>query len=279
MKNSKNLLIVSILTLSFLATGAQGMEDKTGLKDLSPDLLKEIGKDMHPDDLARLSGLARRFKNVHLPMAKVQKLSYEQWENRVKKYFDRSEGQNLNLEKCPVVVDSTVINDIVSLLGLRRVGAGGEIAQVNYITLSGDKLKEVPAEVFKFRDLKAIDLSETGLTKIPENIRRLEFLEYFFCGGNKLDSFPEEILACKSLTTIDLGENKIKSFPWDKLEELPNLKYLYVADNPLLARFTRKELSQKKNELFDRDNDGLYLLTSLEEGELLMKLRHIPYVD
>jgi GTPase SAR1 family protein len=88
------------------------------------------------------------------------------------------------------------------------------------------------------RRLKELDLSnlrkpsDPSLTKLPEEVCDLEWLETLNLAGHSLTMLPESIRRLRNLTTLHLSGNHLTSIP-DGLLELHNLTRLYLSDNRL----------------------------------------------
>ncbi|KAJ2942776.1 hypothetical protein O0L34_g14964 [Tuta absoluta] len=110
--------------------------------------------------------------------------------------------------------------------------------------------------LFQLTGLNLLNISETGLTSIPDEIKRLVNLQSLLLFGNKLEDFnenitslpklkvldlsrnqltkiPESLNNLKELTSINFSSNQIESMP--KLGDLPNLIIVDVSNNKLTA--------------------------------------------
>ena len=80
--------------------------------------------------------------------------------------------------------------------------------------------------------LEDIDLSENGLTKIPEGLLTLPNLKRLNIGSNSLSEISPGIEVWTQLETLILSRNQIKTMP-NSLCKLVRVKKLYLNDNKL----------------------------------------------
>lgn len=101
-------------------------------------------------------------------------------------------------------------------------------------------LTEIPKEVFTFKDLRSIDLSndlycdikdQNKIKSIPEEISRLVNLVRLNVAGNELEMLTDAITDLPKLKYLDLRQNKLKAIP-DKLASMPSIEDLYLEGNP-----------------------------------------------
>ena len=84
----------------------------------------------------------------------------------------------------------------------------------------GDEFISVEIEECKKEKCKNLDISFTGLTKIPYNIGILDQLEELSMCFNSLSTLPKSIQKLLSLQSLDLSHTGIENLP----EEFSNLK-------------------------------------------------------
>jgi Leucine-rich repeat (LRR) protein len=94
------------------------------------------------------------------------------------------------------------------------------------------KLREVPAEVFQFKNLRELVLDKNKITVIPDEIAELQNLEVLSCSHNQIDSITPSMLQLKKLTKLDLSDNIIGDIP-ENIDHLTELEYLILWDNPI----------------------------------------------
>jgi Leucine-rich repeat (LRR) protein len=120
---------------------------------------------------------------------------------------------------------------------------------VIYLSLKHKKLKQLPAELFLFKNLEILDLSKNKLVEIPEDIQKLNKLREINVANNNLTTLPiqignliqlKKIIAYQNniallpttignlvnLEMLDLWSNEIENFP----EEIKALKQLKFVD-------------------------------------------------
>ncbi len=78
--------------------------------------------------------------------------------------------------------------------------------------------------------IKALNLNNWGISKVPESIGYLSKLKYLILSNNKIKELPASIGLLNQLKTLDLGNCQIISLP-DSLRELKMLKKLSIDRN------------------------------------------------
>ena len=97
---------------------------------------------------------------------------------------------------------------------------------VFFLSLSREGLKEIPEEIFVFKNLKGIDLSNNKLATLPPNFI-FPHLEHLNLSNNKFHEFPWVICKNTSLKTLELGKNYLTEIP-ECISELIFLEKLDV---------------------------------------------------
>lgn len=85
--------------------------------------------------------------------------------------------------------------------------------QVYKLSLADNKLKEIPAEVFQFKNLQVLNLNNCALVELSDSIRALHNLQFLSLYDNKLRVLPQGIRELKNLEVLYLGKNKLFELP------------------------------------------------------------------
>ena len=107
------------------------------------------------------------------------------------------------------------------------------------LTGRGIKLEAV-REAFKKREItwdpraSEVDLSGSGLTKMPGEVGKLKHLRKLNLSGNLLTSLPEFLGQLTQLEYLDVSDNQLTSLP-DSLLSLKSLRELYLHGNEALG--------------------------------------------
>jgi internalin A len=80
---------------------------------------------------------------------------------------------------------------------------------------------------------KTLDISQCGLTSIPESVRSLTNLRKLYLYENQLTALPEWIGELSNLKILHLEKNRLKSIP-DSIASLSSLEVLEAGRNPRL---------------------------------------------
>lgn len=112
-----------------------------------------------------------------------------------------------------------------SLEQLRR----GELAGIRRLDLSAG-LTEFPEEIFALADsLEVLNLSGNRLRELPAELPRLKKLKIIFCSDNAFEQLPEVLGDCRTLEMVGFKSNRIERLPAEALPQA--LRWLILTDN------------------------------------------------
>jgi Leucine-rich repeat (LRR) protein len=94
---------------------------------------------------------------------------------------------------------------------------------VECIILKNQNLKEIPIEIYSYKNLKKLILSRNKIKHIPDSLSTLRNLHYLDLSSNYIDSLPPS-LSELALDTLIMWDNPIYTLP--KEFEKWDLKYL-----------------------------------------------------
>lgn len=94
---------------------------------------------------------------------------------------------------------------------------------VECIILKNQNLKEIPSEIYSYKNLKKLILSRNKIKHIPDSLSILRNLHYLDLSSNYIDSLPPS-LSELALDTLIMWDNPIYTLP--KEFEKWDLKYL-----------------------------------------------------
>ena len=127
--------------------------------------------------------------------------------------------------------------------------------------------KQIPAEVFNFKNLRELDLIGNRIERIPNEISSLPQLEILRLGSNQIEVVGQEIGGLIKLRYLDLGKNKIQALPFE-IGELSNLEFLQIWGNEITLL---PESIQNLNKLKYLDMRAI-LLTNSEREDVFEQL-------
>ncbi|MEO0470682.1 MAG: leucine-rich repeat domain-containing protein [Bacteroidota bacterium] len=113
--------------------------------------------------------------------------------------------------------------------------------EVYKLSLMDQKLKQFP-DIYRFRHLQVLNLSNNKIKEIPAEIERLPNLTAVILHNNKIRILPDEMKTLNNLRAMYLGKNRIATMPaWvgglSKLRKL-DLSYNLVTQYEIeLIRF------------------------------------------
>jgi len=104
--------------------------------------------------------------------------------------------------------------------------------KVYKLSLTQQKLKEIPVEIAQLKNLQILNLSENKIKMVPVEIAELEKLQMLSLYKNKIRYIPDEFQKLKNLQALYLGANKVTEVPiW--MGGMGKLKRLDVSRNPI----------------------------------------------
>jgi len=128
---------------------------------------------------------------------------------------------------------------------------------LEYLNLSGCKLKEFPEFIFNFENLKTLILDKNDIDSIPSDIKKLVNLEFLSLENNYFNSLPSDINKLVNLNNLNLSNNKNLTTLPDTIGDLKNLELLNLKlskINVLPDTFggleNLKELDLSQNDLY-----------------------------
>lgn len=98
------------------------------------------------------------------------------------------------------------------------------------LDVSTNQIKDIPAELFKLTNLQVLNISFNQIGDIPEGISRLKNLRVLLCKGCRLTTLPDGLGQLHELEELDLFANHITSFP-EEMAGLKNLRRINIFRN------------------------------------------------
>lgn len=105
--------------------------------------------------------------------------------------------------------------------------------KANTVDLSNLGLTQLPDSLFKLSYIKTLIISKNKLTFLPESLGQLTELESIYAFSNHLVSLPESIGQLKQLEILCISDNELTDLP-ESLLELTSLKDISLAANEAL---------------------------------------------
>lgn len=105
--------------------------------------------------------------------------------------------------------------------------AGAEITE--RITANG-----LDCSLFALDSLNLLNISDTALQQLPNEISNLTNLQTLLLYGNEIETVPDTITALEKLKVLDLSRNKLESISRG-IADLTNLTTLNLSNNALTA--------------------------------------------
>ena len=105
--------------------------------------------------------------------------------------------------------------------------------------MSGQGLRNLAPELFRYRFLNELYIASNKLTRLPKEIGELRQLRHLDASYNQISELPAELGMCTFLKQLLLFNNNIQQLPYE-LGSLHLLEMLGIEGNPL-------DLSQKQD--------------------------------
>jgi internalin A len=150
---------------------------------------------------------------------------------------------------------------------LRRIDAA-ELSGALVLNLSDLGLTAIPDSLSRLINLKGLDLSRNQITAIPDSLSRFTNLQLLHLAGNQITAIPESLSRLIKLKGLDLSRNQITAIP-DSLLHLTNLQRLVLSTNQItaipdsLSRLANLEVLHLSHNQITAIPDSLSRLTNL----------------
>lgn len=102
--------------------------------------------------------------------------------------------------------------------------------KVYKLSITWEKLKEFPKEIFHFVNLQQLDLMDNEIRTIPAEISKLKNLQNLLLSNNKIAALPESLKELEFLEELGLERNRMVGLP-DWIVEIKNLKKIVLGNN------------------------------------------------
>ncbi|XP_015909231.1 leucine-rich repeat-containing protein 58 [Parasteatoda tepidariorum] len=109
-----------------------------------------------------------------------------------------------------------------------------EKREVHFMYIQHNRLDFIPENIYKFKNLRHIDLSNNYLSEINEAIFELKHLNILIARNNFLGdySLPKKLGSLPHLEELNLSGNQFKTIP-PEIIDIQSLKSLYMGSNQL----------------------------------------------
>ncbi len=113
--------------------------------------------------------------------------------------------------------------------------------KIRFLNLVGLNLTAMPDELFDFKNLTIIKISDNKLTSIPHEIKNLTKLLVLDLHNNQLTTLPLEIGNFSKLKVLNISENPIKTLP----KEILDSKNKHISQNRDVLAIKKASLREK----------------------------------
>lgn len=176
-----------------------------------------------------------------------------------------------NENRRELILNGAKINERIKEEGFDR--AVYDLTSLNYLDIHESILEEVPDEIGKLQNLQRLVLHSNKLIELNPRIFSLEKLKMLDLSNNSIAKIPEDIAKLTQLETLNLSINELEDVP--DLSGNVKLIVVNVASNKLkefnpMCKQQLNCLSELKlnNNRIETIPDNINLLTSLKNLDL-----------
>ncbi|XP_026730440.1 leucine-rich repeat-containing protein 47-like [Trichoplusia ni] len=108
-----------------------------------------------------------------------------------------------------------------------------QLTNINLLNISDTCLSSIPDDISRLVNLQSLLLFSNKIVEFNKNITSLKKLKVLDLSRNQLKSIPESLNDMKELTSINLSSNEIEEMP--KFIDFPNLITIDVSNNKLTS--------------------------------------------
>ena len=111
----------------------------------------------------------------------------------------------------------------------------GDLNSIEYITIVGEQLSSIPAEIGMLSNLRFLNLRSSNLTgNIPTTLGNLSQLQNLLLSNNQLTgSIPNELGNCTNLSTLELRSNQLSGSVPSELSNCIQIRFIDLGSNQL----------------------------------------------
>ncbi|MBD3351852.1 MAG: TIR domain-containing protein [Candidatus Lokiarchaeota archaeon] len=125
------------------------------------------------------------------------------------------------------------------------------IPNLKHISISNNPLTEIPDNFGNFKQLEILELDNTHLKSLPDEIANLPNLRYLYVHNSDLMRIPESFGKLQSLEKLWIFMTKIEQLP-ESMSDLSNLKTIYLDLGIIQSAKNKKiirDLSRNKTDI------------------------------
>ena len=167
-------------------------------------------------------------------------------------------------------VGNDQIGDDVRFIYLGTVANTGNYVYGNYNYKGGERVDEIPNEVFSLSKLEELDISNNNIENISNKISKLTNLKKLYINNNKIKSIPKAITELPKLKILSLLDNNLKVIS-KYIGNINTLEEFYFSSDSLITI---------ENDFYNLENlKRLYIegnLSSLPSE--IYKLKNLKYL-
>jgi len=136
-----------------------------------------------------------------------------------------------------VLISLVFLSPIFSQKSTEKVYKWEEVQRANpdtiyNLSLSKMKLNELPASLWRFKNLRKLYLDKNKLSALPDSFDRFSNLEFLSLDHNQFELFPMPITRLRSLKTFIASNNRLTYLP-DNISNAKNLQKMDFYNNEI----------------------------------------------
>ncbi|BFO66733.1 leucine-rich repeat domain-containing protein [Chryseobacterium sp. KCF3-3] len=148
----------------------------------------------------------------------------------------------------------------------------GKLKNLEQIDLPRNSISYIPMSLFNLIKLKRLNLEENLLANLPSDIKKLKKITILSLGNNPISILPNEICSLDSLKMLPIENTNISELP-NCLNNLKLLERIYITNTKL--KYVHPNILEIEN-LKDLDAKGLKL-QNYKEVKTICEKRNITF--
>ncbi|MEP1035536.1 leucine-rich repeat domain-containing protein [Ekhidna sp.] len=185
-------------------------------------------------------------------------------------------GQDVKLLSADELRQAKVFKSIESTQGMED--------SVYVLDFSGTELTKIPDQVFRLDNLQSLNLSNTGVSVISEKISQLKKLQklnvdHLESPNQNLNALPKGIMELQNLEEININGNPNLDLEkvFDQLASFSSLKILAVMNNNIVRLPENVKNLKSIEQVWIGQNKDLNISLALDDLKKLPNLKHLGF--
>lgn len=167
-------------------------------------------------------------EEVSFPVSLVHDTLY------VREILDQNGLMSKPVSEVITIAKGRVFNLRLDTLGLTTIPRGLGRMRARHISMTGNKLQEIPYGISRNKAIITIDISHNNITTVPGFLAGIPHLKVLKLSHNEIDSISEGVTNLMTLRHLDLSSNLLTVLP-NSIGNLQELDTLELQNNDLVG--------------------------------------------